>query len=155
MRPQNLGTACVVSQNKTISAFLTKGFLCKRQLGERKSYLSYSQKLSDRHFPAWHKPCWATQYSPGMESPKNFQRVNKVDCYVPRASRNAIVQACHMSPKKVSYLRTFGMPGQGQMLDMWESQTTESALRDDWLRIVPRHTLEVVLEVILEHMCTG
>ena len=32
-----------------------------------------------------------------------------------------------------------------------------SALRDDWLWIVPRHTLEVVLEVtlkvILEHMC--
>ncbi len=27
-----------------------------------------------------------------------------------------------------------------------------SALRDDWLRIVPRHTLEVVLEVILQHV---
>jgi hypothetical protein len=27
-----------------------------------------------------------------------------------------------------------------------------SALRDDWLWIVPRHTLEVVLEVIFEHV---
>jgi hypothetical protein len=36
-----------------------------------------------------------------------------------------------------------------------ESQTAESALRDDWTRNVPHHTLEVVLEVILEHMCTG
>jgi hypothetical protein len=38
-----------------------------------------------------------------------------------------------------------------------ESQTAESALRDDWTRNVPNHTLEVVLEVtlevILEHMC--
>ena len=42
---------------------------------------------------------------------------------------------------------------------MQESQTAESAFRDDWTRIVPRHTLEVVLditlEVILEHMCAG
>ncbi len=56
----------------------------------------------------------------------------------------------------VLYDGTFGAPDQGQMLDMWESQTTESALRDDWLWIIPRHTLEEdVLEVILEHMCTG
>jgi hypothetical protein len=33
-----------------------------------------------------------------------------------------------------------------------EGQTAESALRDDWTRNVPHHTLEVVLEVILEHM---
>ena len=42
---------------------------------------------------------------------------------------------------------------------MQESQTAESALRDDWPQIVPRHTLEVVLEVtlevILEHICAG
>jgi hypothetical protein len=41
------------------------------------------------------------------------------------------------------------------MLDVQESQTAESALRDDWTRNVPNHTLEVVLEVTLEHMCTG
>ncbi len=93
MRPQNLGTARMVSQIKTISAFLAKGFLCERLLGKRESYLSYSQKLSDWHFLAWHKPRWAMQYSPGMESPRNFQLVNKVDCYVPRALRNAIVRA--------------------------------------------------------------
>ncbi len=31
-------------------------------------------------------------------------------------------------PRKVSYKRTFGAPDQGQMLDVWESQTAESAL---------------------------
>ncbi len=55
----------------------------------------------------------------------------------------------------VPYNGTFGMPDQGQTLDVWESQTAKSALRDDWPWIVPRHTLEVVLEVTLEHMCTG
>ncbi len=93
MRPQNLGTARMVSWRKMISAFLAEGFWCEHPLGECESYLSYSQKLSDRHFLAWHKPRWATQYSPGMESPRNFQFMNKVDCYVPRALRNAIVRA--------------------------------------------------------------
>jgi hypothetical protein len=59
----------------------------------------------------------------------------------------------------VLYDGTFGAPDQGQTLDVWESQTAKSALRDDWPRIVARHTLEVVLEVtlevILEHMCPG
>ncbi len=32
-------------------------------------------------------------------------------------------------PRKVSYKCTFGAPDQVQMLDVWESQTTESALR--------------------------
>ena len=41
----------------------------------------------------------------------------------------------------VPYDGTFGAPDQGQMLDVWESQTAESAL--------------IVLEVILEHMCAG
>ncbi len=53
------------------------------------------------------------------------------------------------------YIRTFGAPDQGQTLDVQESQTTESALRDDWTWNVPHHTLEVVLEVTFEHMCTG
>jgi hypothetical protein len=55
-------------------------------------------------------------------------------------------------PRKVSYKRTFGAPDQGQMLDVWESQTTESALRWRMRHIVPHHTLEVVLEVILGHV---
>jgi hypothetical protein len=45
------------------------------------------------------------------------------------------------------------------MLDVQESQTAKSALRDDWTRNVPHHTLEIILEVtlevILEHMCAG
>ncbi len=55
----------------------------------------------------------------------------------------------------VLYIRTFGAPDQGQMLNVRESQTAESALRDDWTWNVPHHTLEDVLEVTLEHMCTG
>ncbi len=51
------------------------------------------------------------------------------------------------------------MLDQGQTLDVQEGQTAESALRDDWTRNVPHHPLEVVLEVtlevLLEHMCTG
>ena len=60
---------------------------------------------------------------------------------------------CHKPPINVPYKRTFGVPDQGQTLDVWESQTAESALKDDWPRNVPRHTLEDVLEVILEHVC--
>ena len=55
-------------------------------------------------------------------------------------------------PRKVSYKHTFGMPGQGQMLDVWESQTTESALRWQMRHIAPRHIHELTLEVILEHV---
>ncbi len=53
-------------------------------------------------------------------------------------------------PRKVLYKRTFGAPDQGQTLDMWESQTTESALRWRTCHIVPRCILELTLEVILE-----
>jgi hypothetical protein len=35
----------------------TKGFWCKRPLGECKWYCSYSQKSSNWDFLAWHKPC--------------------------------------------------------------------------------------------------
>ncbi len=69
---------------------------------------------------------------------------------------------CHKPPRYVPYKGTYvpydgtyGVPDQGQMLDVQEGQTTESALRDDWTQIVPCHTLEVVLEVLLEHMCAG
>ncbi len=48
-------------------------------------------------------------------------------------------------PRKVLYKRTFGAPDQGQMLDMWESQTTESALRWCTRHIVPCHTLGYIL----------
>ncbi len=53
-------------------------------------------------------------------------------------------------PRKVLYRCTFGMPDQGQTLDLWESQTTESALIWRMCHIGPGHTLEVVLEVNLE-----
>ncbi len=62
---------------------------------------------------------------------------------------------CRKLLKNVPYISTFGMPDQGQMLDVQESQTAESALRDDWTRNIPHHTLKVVLEVTLEHTCTG
>ncbi len=55
----------------------------------------------------------------------------------------------------VPYDGTYGTPDQGQTLDVREGQTTESALRDDWIWNIPHHTLEVVLEVLLEHMCAG
>ncbi len=58
--------------------------------------------------------------------------------------------------RKVLYKRTFGTPDQGQTLDMWESQTSESALRWRTRHIVPIHilelTLEVILEVVLKHV---
>ncbi len=57
-----------------------------------------------------------------------------------------------MLPRKVLYKRTFGAPDQGQMLDLWESQTTESALRWRTCHIASRHILELTLEVILEHV---
>ncbi len=53
-------------------------------------------------------------------------------------------------PRKVPYNRTFGVPDQGQMLDVYESQTTESALRWQTGYVVPYHYLELTLEVILE-----
>jgi hypothetical protein len=52
---------------------------------------------------------------------------------------------CRKPLKNVPYIHTFGMPDQGQMLDVQESQTAKSALRDDWTRNIPHHTLEVVL----------
>ncbi len=55
-------------------------------------------------------------------------------------------------PRKVLYKLTFGMPEQGQTLCVWESQTTESALRWQTRFIVPHHYLEITLEVILEHV---
>jgi hypothetical protein len=68
---------------------------------------------------------------------------------------SGVVGICCMPLINVPYIHTFGAPDHGQMLDVQESQTAKSALKDDWTRNVPHHTLEVVLEVTLEHMCTG
>ncbi len=54
-------------------------------------------------------------------------------------------------PRKVSYKRTFGAPDQGQMLDVWGSQTAESALTWQTCYVAPRHILELTLEAILDH----
>ncbi len=62
---------------------------------------------------------------------------------------------CRKPLINVPYIGTFGVPDQGQTLDVQESQTAKSVHRDDWTRNVPHHTLEVALEVTLEHMCTG
>jgi hypothetical protein len=82
--------------------------------------------------------------------------------WYPRALRQPLlhrggwgIHPCRKPLKNVPYICTFGAPDQGQMLDVRESQTAKSALRDDWTRQIPHHTLEVVLEVTLEHMCTG
>jgi hypothetical protein len=69
---------------------------------------------------------------------------------------------CHKLPSYVPYKGayvpydgTYGVPDQVQTLGVQEGQIAESALRDDWTQNVPHHTLEDVLEVTLEHMCTG
>ncbi len=84
------------------------------------------------------------------------------DCTRGLCNDPLVCGGCRMPPSYIPYKGTyvpydgtFGTPDQGQMLNMWESQTAELALRNDWPWIVPRYTLEVVLEVTLEHMCTG
>jgi hypothetical protein len=59
--------------------------------------------------------------------------------------RSLIIAFCRRPSRYVPYKGTFvpydstyGAPDQGQTLDVWESQTAESALRDEWIRIVPR-----------------
>ena len=80
----------------------------------------------------------------------SFRLLAVVPVYFPK-----LFQSCRKLLKNVPYIHTFGTPDQGQTLDVQESQTAESALRDDWTWNVPHHTLEVVLEVTLGHMCTG
>ncbi len=48
-------------------------------------------------------------------------------------------------PRKLLCKCTFGAPDQGQTLDVWESQTTESALRWRTHHIAPHHTLGYIL----------
>jgi hypothetical protein len=72
----------------------TKGFWCKRPLGERESYLFYSQKnpqtdtfLHDISPTKLHSTAW-------VRNPKGISKLmNKVDCPVPRALLRAIVWA--------------------------------------------------------------
>ena len=50
----------------------------------------------------------------------------------------------------VPYKRTFGTPDQGQMLDVQEGQTAESALRDDWTRMFHIILLKLFLKLLLK-----
>ncbi len=99
--------------------------------------------------------CSDALHPAGQNFEKSFLPASYVDYWL------GYMQGCCKLPRYVPYKGTyvpydgtFGAPDQGQMLDLWESQTAVSALRNDWTQIVPHHTLEVVLEVTLEHMCT-
>jgi hypothetical protein len=54
-------------------------------------------------------------------------------------------------PRKVSYKLTFGVPDQGQTLEVWGSQTAESALTWQTRYVAPRHILDLTPKVILDH----
>jgi hypothetical protein len=65
---------------------------------EHDSYLSFSQKSLNWHFLAWPRPSQATQYSLGMESPRDFQTCDQgwlllVLRQLPCALLKAIVRA--------------------------------------------------------------
>ncbi len=65
---------------------------------EHDSYLSFLQKSSNWHFLTWLRPSQATQYSPGMESPKGYPNswigwLLLVLWQLPCALLKAIVQA--------------------------------------------------------------
>jgi hypothetical protein len=65
---------------------------------EHDSYLSFSQKSLNWHFLAWPRPSQATQYSSGMESPRDFQTCDQgwlllVLWQLPCTSLKAIVRA--------------------------------------------------------------
>jgi hypothetical protein len=65
---------------------------------EHDSYLSFSQKSLNWHFLAWPWPSQATQYSPGMESPKGYPNswigwLSLVLWQLPCALLKAIVRA--------------------------------------------------------------
>jgi hypothetical protein len=88
MRPRNSGTECVgfskqdacgnlvvasLPVNFPVSAFLPKVSCANVRWTECESYLSYSLKSLNWHFLVWPSPSKATQYSSGMESPRDFQ----------------------------------------------------------------------------------
>ncbi len=62
---------------------------------------------------------------------------------------------CRKPPINVPYKHTFGAPDQGQMLDVWKSQITESALRWQTRHIAPRHNLGCILGCGLGVLWTG
>jgi hypothetical protein len=62
--------------------------------------------------------------------------------YIGSRKSATLEEFCCKPLRNVPYIRTFGAPDQGQTLDVRESQTAELALRDDWTRNVPHHTLE-------------
>ncbi len=113
MRPHNSGTEhmgflkqdahgnLVVTSlpvNFPLSAYLPKVSGANLHWSERKSYLSSSLKSSNWHFLAWPSPRKATQYSSGMESPRDFQTCEYgwlllVLWQLPCASLMAIVRA--------------------------------------------------------------
>ncbi len=62
---------------------------------------------------------------------------------------------CRKLPINVPYKRTFGAPDQGQTLDVWESQTTASALRWWTHHIAQRHNLGYILACGLGVLWTG
>ncbi len=63
------------------SAFLSKGFSCKRPLGDHESYLFFSSKFLNWHFLTWHKPPLSQRSTARERNPKEISElVNKVDC---------------------------------------------------------------------------
>jgi hypothetical protein len=69
----------------------------------------------------------------------------KVLMYHRRVLLACLKKVCRKPPINVPYKHTFGAPDQGQMLDVWERQTTESALRWRMRHIVPRHNVGYIL----------
>ncbi len=62
---------------------------------------------------------------------------------------------CRKPPINLPYKWTFGMPDQDHMLDLWESQTTESALRWRTCHIAPRYNLAYIIGCDLGVLWTG
>ncbi len=82
----------------SLFCLLPKVFAVNVHWNEHKSYLSFSQKSSDWHFLACPRPSQATQYIPGMESPKGYPNLwigwlLLVLWQLPCALLKAIVQA--------------------------------------------------------------
>ncbi len=79
------------------------------------------------------QPPWADLTSVGLRLCKESNTLQNV---AHKMCTPHMISTCRKPPSYVPYKGTyvpyegtFGMPDQGQMLDMWESQTTGSALR--------------------------
>ncbi len=99
--------------------------------------------------------CFERTKEPNRGRPWMIRPEDSLGLVLAWTRKRGSLMVCHKPLIIVPYIRTFGAPDQGQMLDVQESQTAKSALRDNWTWNIPHHTLEVVLEVTLEHMCTG